>query len=186
MRALRVFPVDQTHGRGDEVEVAAGSESAGRACRPARQEHAALPLSAGTRTAIQRVCVCDVALREQCSPCVSRAAALKPSQSEILSAVWRTLKPLLTPYRTRARRSAEIEAEGKFRIEMPGFARKSQIALSKHSLRSLRTPRAPGGAFDTQAGAFIARCALDARDRIACISILADEPETCHSTPENA
>ena len=42
VRALRIFAMDQTHGRGDEVEVAAGSESAGRACRPARQEHAAL------------------------------------------------------------------------------------------------------------------------------------------------
>ena len=123
--------------------------------------------------------MCDVALREQCSPCVSRAAALKPSQSEILSAVWRTLKPLLTPYRTRARRSAEIEAEGKFRIEMPGFARKSQIALSKHSLRSLRTPRAPGGAFDDgvcrAAQHFIARCALDARDLIGAISTIVHE-----------
>ena len=68
VRALRVFPVDEAHGCGDEVEVAARSESAGRACRPARQEHAALPLPAGTRTAIQRDRVCDVALGERFSP----------------------------------------------------------------------------------------------------------------------
>ena len=76
MRALRVLAVDQTHGCGYEVEVAAGSESAGRACRPARQEHTALLLPAGTRTGIQRVCVCDV---------VSQRAVLSLPQTRLQS-----------------------------------------------------------------------------------------------------
>ena len=47
VHALRVFAVNEAHGCGYEVEVAAGSESAGRACRPARQEHAALTTACG-------------------------------------------------------------------------------------------------------------------------------------------
>ena len=41
VRALRIFAMDQTHGRGDEVEVAAGSEGS-VAHDVYRPEHAAL------------------------------------------------------------------------------------------------------------------------------------------------
>ena len=87
VRALRIFAVHQTHGCGDEVEVAAGSESAGRACRPARQEHAALTTACArvVRELGARCCVLSTADGERlysasacvmwpkraCSPCLN-------------------------------------------------------------------------------------------------------------------
>ena len=68
VRALRILTVDEAHGRGEEA--AARSEGS------ARQEHAALPLPAGTRTAIQRVCACDV---------VSQRAVLSLPQTRLLA-----------------------------------------------------------------------------------------------------
>ena len=90
MRALRVLAVDEAHGCGYEVEVAAGSESAGRACRPARQEHAALPLPAArARQPLYSASVCVMwPLREQCSPCLKHVCSrlkLKPSPALMLS-----------------------------------------------------------------------------------------------------
>ena len=56
MRALRILPVNQTHGGGYEVEVAAGSEGS-VAHDVCRAEHAALPTA----------CVCVVReLRARC------------------------------------------------------------------------------------------------------------------------
>ena len=68
---LRILAVDQTHGCGYEVEVA-GSESAGRACRPARQSMQHLPPPGNAYGYTERL-VCDVVFREQ--PHVCRASA---------------------------------------------------------------------------------------------------------------
>ena len=87
VRALRVLAVDQTHGCGYEVEVAAGSESAGRACRPARQEHTALLLPAGTRTGIQRVCVCDVVSESSALPASNVCSRLSAQTFDSTDAV---------------------------------------------------------------------------------------------------
>ena len=98
VRALRIFAVHQTHGRGYEVEVAAGSEGS-VAHDVYRPEHAALTTACARvfcelLRSVKRVCVSQRAFlslsqKHVCSRCSSQSFAAKRP-----SAVSRTLKPL--------------------------------------------------------------------------------------------
>ena len=74
MRALRILAVDQTHGCGYEVEVAAGSEML--AARAARGAGACSTYHGRGNARLYSASACVMwSLREQCSPPQTRLLA---------------------------------------------------------------------------------------------------------------
>jgi hypothetical protein len=165
-------------------------------CRP---EHAALTTACARvvafcqpRMAYSSAFAC---LREQCSPCLKTrllAPQLTPSAAESPRITRALGRHLSTPYRTRKRAKTAL-AKGLMCLKLClnlGFYTHSPsrplealfptASYASRARRSLRRCRS------SSCSAFIARCALDARDLVVAISGFVHEQEPCHSTAENA